>query len=332
MAKVEPATDELVIASVLPWQQPLVDQLVELKRSNKLPHGLLIQMQTPVTSISFAWYLVTSLLCESTTSTLPCGECKPCSLMRANNYPDFTYTALQENEKTHKPNKDIKIEQIRRLIHQITLTNSLNAGKYALIYPAEKMNQSAANSLLKTLEEPSDKSTLILISHHSSRLPITIRSRCQKWVVNSPDHALALQWLNTQGLDQNLATEYLRLAADDAQLALEMSQQNFFQDYQEFSQLLQRYLQNQMDASTLVNNLKSLEANTVRNIVKNELMRFINQQLETGLTQHIKFKIIELLDLIRKADWVLQVEDNNLNLQLQLEDVLISMKQIINRG
>ncbi len=332
MAKVETPTAELITASVLPWQQPLVDQLVELKRTNKLPHGLLIELPTPVNSISFAWYLVTALLCESTEAKPPCGECKSCSLMRANNYPDFTYTTLQENEKTHKPNKDIKIEQIRRLIHQITLTNNLSAGKYALIYPAEKMNQSAANSLLKTLEEPSDKSTLILISHHSSRLPITIRSRCQKWVVNSPDHEQALQWLNTQGLDQNLSAEYLRLAGDDAQLALEMSQQNFYQDYQEFSQLLERYFQNQMDASTLVNSLKSLEANTVRNIVKNELMRFIYQQLQLGLTQSIKKKIIELLDLIRKADWVLHVEDNNLNLLLQLEDVLISMKQIVNRG
>jgi DNA polymerase III subunit delta' len=332
MAKVEPPVSELFEASALPWQQLLVDQLVELKRANKLPHGLLIELQTSVNSINFGWYLVSALLCESTTIRPPCGECKPCSLMRANNYPDFTYTTLQENEKTHKPNKDIKIDQIRRLIHQISLTNSLNAGKYALIYPAEKMNSSSANSLLKTLEEPSDKSTLILLSHHSSRLPVTIRSRCQKWVVNNPDQEQALQWLSHKGLDQKLSDEYLKLSGDDPQLALEMSQQNFYQDYQEFSQLLQRYFQNQMDASTLVNSLKSLDANTVRSIVKNELMRFIHKQLEAGLTQNIKLKIIQLLNLIRKADWVLHVEDNNLNLQLQLEDVLISMKQILNRG
>ncbi len=323
---------ESVVASVLPWQQSLVEQLVEQHRNQKLPHGLLIELRTAVDSIQFGWYLVTALLCDSTLSKPPCGECKSCRLMQANNYPDFTYTTLQDNDKTGKPNKDIKIDQIRRLIHQISLTNTLNAGKFALIYPAEKMNQSAANSLLKTLEEPSSRSTLILLSHHSSRLPVTIRSRCQKWTVNNPDKPEALSWLSQQGMEPALAEEYLRLAADDAQLALELSAQNFHQDYQEFSDLLQRFLNQQMDAGSLVNNLKSFDAATVRKLVKNEVMRYLYQQLNSALTIEIKSRLIELLDLVRKADWVLQIEDNNLNLQLQLEDVLISMKQILNRG
>ena len=323
---------EAVVASVQPWQQALVDQLVELKRNQKLPHGLLIELQTAVDSVQFGWYLVTALLCDSSSSRPPCGECKSCRLMQANNYPDFTYTTLQENEKTNKPNKDIKIEQIRRLIHQISLTNTLNAGKFALIYPAEKMNQSAANSLLKTLEEPSDKSTLILLTHHSSRLPVTIRSRCQKWTVNNPDKPQALQWLQQQGMEQTLAAEYLQLAGDDAELALELFRQNFIQDSQAFSDLLQSFLNNQLDAASLVNSVKSLETGTVRKLVKHELMRHIHNLLDSGLNLDIKSRLVELLDLIQKTDWVLKIEDNNLNLQLQLEDVLISMKQILNRG
>lgn len=321
-----------VIAQILPWQEPLVQQLVELKKRKKLPHALLIELQTSVDSIGFGWQLVSALLCESETATRPCGECKSCHLMSANSYPDFTYTTLLENEKTNKLNKDIKIDQIRKLIHQISLTNSLNAGKYALIYPAEKMNQSAANSLLKTLEEPSSDSTLVLLTHHSSRLPITIRSRCQKWSIPNPDKATSQQWLKQQGLEQSQIEGYLKLANDDAQLALEMAGDEYQLEYQNFSQLLERYLQDNIDAATLVNSLKNPVPSTIRNIIRNELLRYIQLQLKMDLTQMVKDKLSGLLELQQKANWILQVEDNNLNLLLQLEDVLISMKQIINRG
>jgi DNA polymerase III delta prime subunit len=332
MALAESSDINPVLASVLPWQQPVVEQLVALKKQGKLPHGLLVELQTSVDSIAFGWYLVSALLCDSSEHNLPCGECKSCQLMQANNYPDFTYTTLQESDKTHKLNRDIKIDQIRRLIHQINLTNTFDAGKYALIYPAEKMNQSAANSLLKTLEEPSDKSTLILLTHHSARLPITIRSRCQKWSINKPAQADAISWLQSKGMEQGLIDQYLSLARQDAQLALQMFQQEFHQDYQTFSQLLPRFFNNQIDAATVFNGIKSMNARTLSNIFQTEIMRYVNELLTTDLSQALKSQLVDLLDLQRKADWVLSVEDNNLNLQLQLEDVLISMKQIINRG
>ena len=165
---------EPVIGEALPWQRPLVQKLGSLRQQHRLPHALLIELQTQVDSRAFGWYLVMALLCESPEDGNPCQVCPACALMRANNYPDFTFTTLLENDKTHKLNKDIKIDQIRRLIHQLSLTDSRQGGKFALIYPAEKMNPSAANSLLKTLEEPSSNSTLILLTHNPGRLPVTI--------------------------------------------------------------------------------------------------------------------------------------------------------------
>ena len=159
------------------WQLDLVKQLIELKQQQKLPHAILIELRTSVDSRSFGWHLASSLFCQSDGQDKPCGQCQACQLMSANNYPDFFFTTLIDNDKTHKLNKDIKIDQIRRLIHQFSLTRNLQAGKVALIYPAEKLNKSSANSLLKTLEEPSSDSTLILLTHNAGRLPITIRSR-----------------------------------------------------------------------------------------------------------------------------------------------------------
>jgi DNA polymerase-3 subunit delta' len=71
--------------------------------------------------------------------------------------------------------KQIKVGQIRDLIEFITLKSHSGGYKIALIKPAEVMNRNAANTLLKTLEEPPPQSLLLLLSHRPALLPITIR-------------------------------------------------------------------------------------------------------------------------------------------------------------
>ena len=315
----------------LSWQIPLVERLVALKRQQRLPHALMIELETQVDSRSFGWYLVTALLCEDQQTSKPCLKCPACQLMQANNYPDFTFTTLEENDKTHKLNKDIKIDQIRRLIHQLALTDSRQAGKYALIYPAEKMNQSSANSLLKTLEEPSANSTLILLTHNPGRLPVTIRSRCQRWPLNNPDDAAARAWMLDSGMPKEHLDAYLELAHADAQLALELMQQDFAPQHLTFRRLLDDFLQNRIAAAAVVQGAGINEPAKLRLLVKTELVRLIYQQLQQQLTTTVKQQLAGLLELIQDNEHYLRIEDNNLNLQIQLEDLLISMKRVLTR-
>jgi len=65
-----------------------------------------------------------------------------------------------------------------------------------LFDPADAMNPAAANALLKTLEEPSSWWLMLLITQQPSRLPATIRSRCQRLAFSPPSEAVALQWLS----------------------------------------------------------------------------------------------------------------------------------------
>ena len=251
--------------------------------------------------------------------------------MQANNYPDFTFTTLEENEKTHKPNKDIKINQVRRLIHQLSLTSNLEGGKIALIYPAEKMNQSAANSLLKTLEEPADRATLILLTHNAGKLPITIRSRCQVISVNHPSKDQAESWLKKMGVPVEQVKEYLQLAHEDAELALNLSEQDFIKDLKQFRLEMQDYLDNQIDVVSLCNRVKQSDPSTIRLIIRNLLTESIHAGLDKPLDAVSKQQLRKLIDLTKHSNFTLQTEENNLNFQLQLEDVLISFKQIQNR-
>ena len=90
----------------------------------------------------------------------------------------------------------IGIEQIRALVAGLSLTSYEGKGKVAVIEPANQMTVNAANSLLKTLEEPAGAALLVLIADRVGRLPATIFSRCQRIDFAPPNEAEALAWLN----------------------------------------------------------------------------------------------------------------------------------------
>src|SRR5450631_1062843 len=95
----------------------------------------------------------------------PCGHCRDCRLFLASQHPDFITVAPIEDSKL------IRIEQIRELTEQLTLTAHGGGATAVLIAPADTLNANAANALLKTLEEPRPGVTLLLVASVPSRLP-----------------------------------------------------------------------------------------------------------------------------------------------------------------
>ena len=92
--------------------------------------------------------------------------------------------------------QSIGIEQIRELVGELNLTSYEGGGKVAVIEPANLMTDNAANSLLKTLEEPPGDALLVLVADRVGRLPATIFSRCQRIELLPPAEAEALAWLD----------------------------------------------------------------------------------------------------------------------------------------
>lgn len=97
----------------------------------------------------------------------------------------------------------ISIEAIRRMIQFLHLKSHGGGGRVAVIWPADTMTDAAANSLLKTLEEPPAGATIILVACSLSRLPPTIVSRCQRVRIGAPAGTVALNWLRQQSDDDN---------------------------------------------------------------------------------------------------------------------------------
>lgn len=91
--------------------------------------------------------------------------------------------------------KQIRIEQIRELGEELSLTSHQGGYKVGVISPADVLNRFAANALLKTLEEPPSRTVLILVVTQPSRLPATILSRCQRIRIAAPQRDQAVAWL-----------------------------------------------------------------------------------------------------------------------------------------
>jgi DNA polymerase-3 subunit delta' len=72
-----------------------------------------------------------------------------------------------------------------------------------IINPADAMNNNAANAFLKCLEEPNERTVIILITDRPTKLPATIVSRCQKIAISNPDKKTVFNWLQQQGIQDD---------------------------------------------------------------------------------------------------------------------------------
>ena len=189
-----------------PWLQPLADSLAALRAQDRVPHALLITGQPGVGKLALADCFTLGLLCEALTAGVtPCGECAGCRQFAAGSHADYFRVEPEEDAAV------IKVDQVRALAERLSLSAHRGGCKVALLTPADALNINAANSLLKTLEEPSDNTVLLLVSARPGQIPATIRSRCQRIRVEAPARDIALQWLQQQ-LPGEQSEVYLELA------------------------------------------------------------------------------------------------------------------------
>jgi len=175
-----------------PWLAAAWHALQKMRGAGRLPHALLIVGPAGVGKRRLVERLAGSLLCPSLgPDAEPCGRCQDCRLLGAGTHPDLVRVGPDPQGKSD----EIRVASIRDLIESEGLTPTRGARKVICIDPAERMNPSAANALLKTLEEPSPGTLFCLVTERAHLLPATVRSRCQRLPLGLPDEAQALDWL-----------------------------------------------------------------------------------------------------------------------------------------
>ena len=174
-----------------PWQEGQWTHLARLWRHDRLPHALLFTGIAGMGKYHLAQCLQRHILCQSSEPT--CGHCSSCHWLLQGYHPDAFYLAPEEEGKA------IKVDAVRQWMEQFQQSAHQRDGyRTALIHPAHALNTAAANSLLKTLEEPPAKRVIILITDCPSRLPATLRSRCQVVHVGVEQKAAAEAWLKQE--------------------------------------------------------------------------------------------------------------------------------------
>lgn len=220
----EPSIPPLPAPACLPWHQDLARRLESASRAARLPHAVLLHGAEGVGKRSFAMWFAGALLCGAERLDLaPCGSCVACALMQAGTHPDFQWIRPEEDKQ------QIAIDQVRTATQKLSQTSARHGWKIAVIEPAHQMTTSAANSLLKTLEEPTPNSLLILLTSQPAALPATIRSRCQHFEIATPDVHTVQTWSeDTAGV--KLAPELLEFCSGAPLRALAYAQSGQFED------------------------------------------------------------------------------------------------------
>jgi len=195
--------------TVYPWQHAPWSQV--MRRKAALPHALLFSGPEGTGKLEFVRKLAHALACESAQADgAACGLCESCRWFAAGMHPDYREmlpevmrpAAIEEaRAKGRNPKEGIVVEEVRELADFINLTAHRRGGRTVVVYPAELMNTSAANALLKSLEEPPADLRFLLVAHRPSYLPATVISRCQHVAMPVPSAAQAEQWLREKGVD-----------------------------------------------------------------------------------------------------------------------------------
>jgi len=149
-------------------------QAVEQRFSNSLErgnmhHAWLLHGLKGVGKFTLAERLAAMLLCDSHSA---CGVCHGCKMLEAGSHPDVYRVGLLEKKR------DISIDQVRELLTFLALSGAESERRVVILDNAERLNNQAANALLKGLEEPSPGSLLLIVCADVEKLPATVRSRC----------------------------------------------------------------------------------------------------------------------------------------------------------
>lgn len=191
-----------------PWQDEIWKRLLGVR--DRLPNSLLLKGSKGIGKLDLAQDFAKALLCNAPLATgLACENCSSCHWFSLETHPDYRFiqpdslTSTEdetEKEGGKKASREISVDQIRSLSSFINLSSHVGGYRVVLIHPAENMNNNAANALLKTLEEPTDKLLFILVTHKPQQLLPTILSRSLSVTVPNPAAEVSSNWLKLQGI------------------------------------------------------------------------------------------------------------------------------------
>ena len=257
-----------MMPELYPWQHDTWQNWQHYLTQSKVPHALLLHGRRGCGVDDFALRLCCSLLCSSDNDAKPCLKCEGCRLFLAGNHPDYLMIEAEQDQ--------IKIEQVRYAINFLQLSRHYPTHKIVLIKEVDNLNYAAANSLLKTLEEPPAESIILMTCRQPSILTPTIRSRCHRIRIKEPG-AEAAAWLASKmSISEDAAKQKLMLSNNSPLIALEETSDE--SDKPLFYQELEQWMTKQVTTHDFVDHWCDRPANAIQQWLLEHLQHTITKQ------------------------------------------------------
>lgn len=342
--------------NLYPWTEAAFEAF--FSNNERRAHAYMLAGHSGLGKTVFAQQMAKSLLCKED-AIHACGSCQSCKLFECGSHPDLHVLQSEKRmvevddtfaiyaprylddenkrKKRKKPSAIIAIDQIRAVIPDINTRPHLSACRIIIINSAEELNINAANSLLKSLEEPPSDSYFILISHDPARLLATLRSRCSRINFRLPDKQQATDWLKSQITEQVDIEQLLDHASGIPIRALAIANGTANSDENQVDRCMHQLAQRQQDpASAAAELIKKSEPASISESIQLWLGRLIRLKV---LSQNSEFtvnvsdkplidignrlnfrQLYAFLDKVSKSK---QLAGGPLDAQLALEDDLI---------
>lgn len=283
-----------------------VKQMIEKTvKTNNILHSYLFLGIEGIGKSIFAREFAKMLLCEA--ENKPCETCESCLKFKNNNHPDLM---IIENEE-----KAIKIEQIRYLQQKISEKPIISNKKIYIINNSDTMTKEAQNCLLKTIEEPPEYATIILIASNENKLLNTIKSRCMKVSFNKIEDKDILNYIkenSIEGITPNM------VAFCNGSIGKIISVRENKDDYLKLEELVKK-----LDKEDLIYILNNADILYKSKEIIFELLEYLNVLL-------LKTKEIEKINCIKYVEETKKRLTANSNYDMTIDNLLIKIWEEIN--
>lgn len=243
---------------------------------DNIPHGIIISGPEGLGKKILAREICSKLLVNKNSNLVNM------ELILANNHPDYFYLNKDKillHHITYRKNKWDEEIGHRNVNDFLTMTPSLAKNKVAVITNGHTMNDESQNALLKSLEEPSPNTFIIILTNRHKSLLNTIYSRCQVININPLKKADLNEWLISKGISDVNATDFpsfmspLRILDD--------LKKNEHLNFKEFINILIDFLSSKSDIHLTIKSITALDINLIMKI--NYLIEFLKIILKSKL-------------------------------------------------
>ena len=260
------------------------EQLIKSLKNNQISHSYMFIGIDGIGKKLIAKEFAKAILCLSEKKY--CNNCKSCMEFDSDNNPDFLYIEPDGNS--------IKIDQIRELQKKIQEKPIISKNKVYIINNADKMTTEAQNSLLKTLEEPPEFVTIILIGSNENMFLTTIKSRCMILHFNKIDDNQMKKYLKENQELNEVTQNMLELFQGSIGKAIELKDKQ--NEYLELEKMIEK-----LSNTNLIDLVKSAEILYQTKDEIYEMLDYINIVLLRLATKDVRYtNCIQIVENTKK--------------------------------